>query len=635
MTKTSGARPCLARCFSLLLLLGWGTASTGWAYTQDLVVATDLNPDPDVVELMLTADEAMIDVNGDATPDKVFAFNGSVPGPTIEGKVGDVVVVHFTNNLDSLPTTIHWHGIEANNESDGTPVTQDEIPPGGTFTYRFVLSRPGIFWYHPHIKPTDETFRGLYGAIVVKDSAEDALVANGVLPAAADTKTVVLSTVTVCDGEELAGVCAEANCGVAGGEACGEGDVPFVQPDFNCRLLGGGGACNVALGTTVLVNGAPLEPADNLSIANGNGVRLRVINAAIQRYFRLVPPVGHTLYRVGGQGGLLDTVRIEGGVMESLDTGYLSGEIVLGPGSRADIVLVPTGGDEDTLEIGITDYGQGASTENILRFALVGEAPVSSYNLAEGDPLRTHGAVNSPIEVLPSSGFDPFLDPSTEVPGAPLGSSNTTITLQAPVRTACSTSAECHPGTECRDGLQLCPDQSTSPDCACVADGRGPAIDGVRGIFDAGSFSSFTDVPHLSSSRYAEVGDLLELKVHNSTQNDHPFHLHGFSIQPVRVEDRLTGNPLYTYDYAEFLDNINVQDSHTLVFRVRLEDRSTWGSVRPDGSGGAAGRWLFHCHIFHHAGLGMVSELVVLDPAALFFDGFESEDTIRWSQTVP
>ncbi len=51
---------------------------------------------------------------------------------------------------------------------------------------------------------------------------------------------------------------------------------------------------------------------------------------------------------------------------------------------------------------------------------------------------------------------------------------------------------------------------------------------------------------------------------------------------------------------------------------MRLEDRP-----QPDGTtgGGANGRWVFHCHIFFHAVLGMISELVVTDG-----DGNEKPD---------
>ena len=101
---------------------------------------------------------------------------------------------------------------------------------------------------------------------------------------------------------------------------------------------------------------------------------------------------------------------------------------------------------------------------------------------------------------------------------------------------------------------------------------------------------------------------LLELTVRNGTQMHHPWHLHGFSYQPIRLEDSL-GNLVYEYDYNEFVDTLDVPATHRLVFRVRLEDR---GAVDGPADGGAVGRWMMHCHIFHHNGVGMMTELVVL-----------------------
>ncbi len=633
----------IALALALLLL-----AAPALAYTGDLVAAVDVDPDPKVFETSITADEALIDLDGDGSPDEVFAFNGAVPGPTIEVAVGDVVIVHFTNNLDSLASTIHWHGVEVNNESDGSPVAQIEVPPGGSFTYRFTVPHAGVAWYHPHIRPADQTFRGLYGAVIMTDPHEQTLAGAGVLPPLADARTVILSDVTVCTGGEASGVCAGSTCGAAGGEPCTAGDVPFVQPDFDCRL-GGAGSCNVARGTTVLVNGAPLEPGDALEVSNGDGVRLRLINAAIFRYFRLVPPAGHQLFRVGGEGGLLDAVRLEGGVVGSppFDTLYAAGEIVLAPGDRADVVLVPSGADQDVLTVTTGAYALTPGGQDVLRFELAGAPPASPYSIAAGDPLLTHVLVNDPAEVLPATGHDTLLDPATDVPGAPYGpaprgSTAATVTFEAPVTTACSSSADCYPGTQCRDvdagmGVDLlCPSQSTSPNCACVADGAGPAIDGVRGVFDTGSTNGPQEIPHPASSRWARVGNLLELKVYNATNNHHPFHLHGFAFQPVRIEYGLTELVLFTWDHAEFVDNIDVRPGHTLVFRVRLRDRPKLTDVGTGGGrGGAEGRWLFHCHIFTHAGLGMTSELVVLPSAEIFADGFETGDVAAWTSATP
>jgi FtsP/CotA-like multicopper oxidase with cupredoxin domain len=97
-----------------------------------------------------------------------LTFNGTVPGPEIRLKVGDTVIVHFENHIGH-PTGIHWHGIELNNASDGTPLTQNQVPPGGKFLYKFKVTRPGIYWYHPHHhSSTNQVFKGLYGAIIIR-----------------------------------------------------------------------------------------------------------------------------------------------------------------------------------------------------------------------------------------------------------------------------------------------------------------------------------------------------------------------------------------------------------------------------------------------------------------------------------
>ena len=57
----------------------------------------------------------------------------------IRARVGDRVVVHFTNNL-AEETTIHWHGLRVPAAMDGMPGhSQPPIQPGGTFDYDFVV----------------------------------------------------------------------------------------------------------------------------------------------------------------------------------------------------------------------------------------------------------------------------------------------------------------------------------------------------------------------------------------------------------------------------------------------------------------------------------------------------------------
>jgi FtsP/CotA-like multicopper oxidase with cupredoxin domain len=134
------------------------------------VVAVDENPEPGIVEVSLTAQFTDVTL-GDGMTYEMMTYNGVAPGPAIHARVGDELVVHFTNNLDQ-DTTIHWHGLRISDQMDGNPRIQDPVPPGGTFEYRFVIPEAGTFWYHPHIREHIQIERGLYGMLVVRDELD-------------------------------------------------------------------------------------------------------------------------------------------------------------------------------------------------------------------------------------------------------------------------------------------------------------------------------------------------------------------------------------------------------------------------------------------------------------------------------
>ncbi|KAK6849083.1 hypothetical protein PG995_012916 [Apiospora arundinis] len=63
----------------------------------------------------------------------VVSVNNMWPPPTIEGVVGDRIVVHVNNRLGNETSSIHWHGLQqvGQNTMDGpSMVTQCPIPPG-------------------------------------------------------------------------------------------------------------------------------------------------------------------------------------------------------------------------------------------------------------------------------------------------------------------------------------------------------------------------------------------------------------------------------------------------------------------------------------------------------------------------
>ncbi len=125
----------------------------------------------EIKEIDLVAKKTTISLGQNSSFD-VWSYNGQVPGPEIRITKGETLKINFTNNLPQ-PTTIHFHGIRVPNAMDGVPgVTQEPIQPGEQFTYEFTPKDAGTFWYHPHVRGSEQVERGLYGVIVVEDPSE-------------------------------------------------------------------------------------------------------------------------------------------------------------------------------------------------------------------------------------------------------------------------------------------------------------------------------------------------------------------------------------------------------------------------------------------------------------------------------
>ncbi|KAK1146947.1 hypothetical protein N8T08_002274 [Aspergillus melleus] len=99
---------------------------------------------------------------------KMILTNGQFPGPLLEVDQGDDVEVTVENQLPQA-TTVHFHGIPQINTpwSDGTPgLSQQLIPPGGRFLYKWRATDYGSYWYHAHARGQLED--GLYGPIYIR-----------------------------------------------------------------------------------------------------------------------------------------------------------------------------------------------------------------------------------------------------------------------------------------------------------------------------------------------------------------------------------------------------------------------------------------------------------------------------------
>lgn len=293
------AQVLLASVAALVTVCGCGANERPTSQQQPsaddvaLAPARDINPDPGVFELNLEA-AAATKVYGGSPATTVWAYNGTVPGPFIDAKVGDTLIIHFRNNLPE-PTTIHWHGIRLPAAMDGTLAMQKPVPPGGSFEYRYTLKDAGLYWYHPHIRSDIQVQKGLYGVIRVRGADE---------PSSDDEKVLVLDDVRLKPDGSLA---------------------EFL--DDEAKMLG-------REGNTILVNGAALA---TLRLRPGALVRLRIVNVANGRFFNLRIPGINSMRVIGTDGGLLPAP-------------YDVARLLISPGERYDVMFVaPSAGPLDLM----------------------------------------------------------------------------------------------------------------------------------------------------------------------------------------------------------------------------------------------------------------------------------------------
>jgi FtsP/CotA-like multicopper oxidase with cupredoxin domain len=125
----------------------------------------------------------------DGTRYKVWAFGGTIPGPTLIAREGDWVRITLINET-SNPHTIHSHGLFVPLRMDGVPHALNgphgahgghggghgagELPrwahpvaPGEAFTYEYIARPAGTHFYHCHVNPNEHLDRGMSGALIV------------------------------------------------------------------------------------------------------------------------------------------------------------------------------------------------------------------------------------------------------------------------------------------------------------------------------------------------------------------------------------------------------------------------------------------------------------------------------------
>jgi bilirubin oxidase len=172
--------------------------------------------------------------------------------------------MNVTNNLNES-TTLHWHGMHLPAVMDGGP---HQVIPVNTLwqPYWTVMNQASTLWYHPHLHETTQAqlTKGIGGFIIVKDPIESALS----LPRTYGVDDIVLA---------------------------------LTSRSFNATTNTFVSTTRV-YGDNMLTNGT-LNAQYTLP---KQFVRMRILNAEIERGYNLGFSDNRTFYIIGNDGGLLN-----------------------------------------------------------------------------------------------------------------------------------------------------------------------------------------------------------------------------------------------------------------------------------------------------------------------------------------
>jgi spore coat protein A, manganese oxidase len=139
--------------------------------------------------------QAEIRLHRDLKPTRVWGFNSTLPGPTIEARSGQAVAVEWVNDLPtahflpvdhnlegagpgkpSVRTVVHLHGGRVPPESDGYP--ESWFVPGKSGLCFYPNEQDAAtLWYHDHAMGINRLniYAGLFGLFLIRDDFEDGL----------------------------------------------------------------------------------------------------------------------------------------------------------------------------------------------------------------------------------------------------------------------------------------------------------------------------------------------------------------------------------------------------------------------------------------------------------------------------
>jgi spore coat protein A len=259
----------------------------------------------------------------DLAPTRQWGYGGSVPGPTLETRSGQGLLIEWVNKLPRkhfLPvdhtlhgaeadkpevrTVAHVHGAKAPPESDGYPESW-QTPGQSRISYYPNEQDASTLWYHDHAMGITRlnVFAGLFGAFIIRDPAEQVLNLPG---GAFDIPIVLYDRTLDREGQLLYPVSAAP-------------DAPFVSEFY---------------GNAIVCNGKIFPYLE----VQPRRYRFRLVNAANGRFFHLSLTGNRSFHQVGSDLGLLQSpVELR--------------SLVLFPAERGEVIVDFTGLDGQEVQL--------------------------------------------------------------------------------------------------------------------------------------------------------------------------------------------------------------------------------------------------------------------------------------------
>ena len=546
----------------------------------------------------------------DGKVSRAIGINGTVPGPLVRLKQGQIARINVVNDLD-VDSSIHWHGLLLPFQMDGVPgVSFPGIKPRSTFVYEFPVIQSGTYWYHSHSGLQEQL--GHYGPIVIDPEGAD--------PIAYDREHVVV----LSDHSQLSPEAIFRKMKVNPGHFNMQrqtlsGLLAGKDQPLKDRLEWG----RMRMDPTDIadVNGSTYQflvnghgPKDNWTalFTPGERVRLRIINASAMSIFNVRIP-GLRLTIVQADGLNVRPVEVD--------------EFQIAVAETYDVIVTPTGDQAYTLVAEANDRsGMGRATL-APRAGMVAEVPplrerplTTMTDMGMGDMDMSGGAMAGMDHSGMAMGTAPSAPADAACPPEHAKMGHCTPADAAPAAVDHSAMGHGSGGMDhsMRD-FSVAPQVDKNPGVQTISpmpvDRMGEPGQGLEDVehkvltyHDLVALDRNPDVRapdrsldiHLTGNmeRFMWSFDGMKMSDHHEPI---PFR-EGERVRINLINDSMMSHPIHLHGH--FFELVTGKGDHSPRKHTVLVQPG--GSASFDFTADALGDWAFHCHMLYHMHAGMM-----------------------------